>query len=187
MESLSPTGTVTALETRSELANFTQNHQNIEKSPISTQKPSEPLVSGCFNWADDTDSSPLPTGIITGLRTCSASTGFMEKHQKVKKRSVFSQNSPKPLPAPSTTPTKYPRNLSCLRSTSTHPFSLLRCRRCHPKWQQNNQCHHSHSCWHYPQHYPSYPQKKTPRTDWDQDPRLADLSSVLQALSWVRR
>ena len=66
-----------------------KNHQNIKKSL-------EPLISGSFSWADNADLLTAPTTIITAFKTHSASASLMKKHQKVKKKPVFTQKSLEP-------------------------------------------------------------------------------------------
>ena len=157
-ESTVPTCTVTGLKTRSAPTYFMENGQKVENLSIFTQKTAEPLVSTPFNWADDTEA---PQTIYT-------------------------------------TPTKHPRDLSGLRSSSINPFSSLRRRhrnhRNPPRFinfRPQSCCHHT---FRKPQIYSS--SLPTPHClsgsqpvllNWDQDPRLADLSNALRALGWVRR
>jgi hypothetical protein len=172
-----------------------ENHQNLESSLIFTQKPSEPPVSTCFNWADDADLSPAPTTIVAALETCSAQAGFMKKHQKVEKWPVFTRHSPE---TPSTTPMKYPRDFSGLRSSSPNPFSSLRRRRRNYKnprhfFNSRSQscCQHTFQNSHYHLSTPHIPYNisqppSSASLNWDQDPRLVNLSNALKALGWTR-
>ena len=141
--------------------------------------------------------TPSPSS-TTAPGTQSITHSLIQKHPEFSKMSIsehfsWADDAYVP-PTTSTSPSEHPpRDFSCLRSTSTYPFSSLR-RRCHrPKWQQNNQCRHNHSChWQYPQryqHYPSPSYQQLPRAvslDWDRDPRLTDLNNALRALGWHR-
>jgi hypothetical protein len=159
-ESLASTNIATASKTRSVSTNFTENYKKVENSPIFTPKPPFSSNSECFNWADDVESS-----LITSI-----------------------------------TSTKPPRDLSALRTSSASPFSSLR-RRCrnHRKPRQFTRFWAQSNCQQIPSyarhHYSSKPQTphqnlrqllSTP-LDWNQDPRLADLSKALRALGWVQR
>ena len=136
-----------------------------------------------------------------------------EKSQKNQKSLIFHKKTPEPAisthfnwadnpalpPISSTHPTKYSHDLSCLRSSSINPFSSL-CQH-----HQQPQKFHSfinsfpQSCCHYtyqkphshssPSCTPCHPsQPHIPiLLKWDQDPHLADLSSALRALGWVRQ
>ncbi|KAF8813084.1 hypothetical protein BYT27DRAFT_7271597 [Phlegmacium glaucopus] len=150
-----------AIVSAPEAAEIVQKHPESRKSHVSTQKhpeTSKTAVSTRFSWADDAEA----------------------------------------LPIVSTTPTKYPRDLSGLRSSSTNPFSSLRRR--HRKQAQNprNSYHFHHSQprhTHY-QHFNSLHSNPHPphqisqptsfiSLNWDQDPRLLDLSNALKALGWI--
>jgi hypothetical protein len=159
LDPLEPSTTTTALKTRSTTTNFTENHQKVEDLPIFTAKTPEPHVSARFSWADD--AVELPT-----------------------------------LP---TAPTKQPRDLSGLRSSnfSKNPFSSLQCRR--RKFNKNRfhffnsnpQRYHHHTFpgpYRHSQkpHYCSQPPLSV-SLDWNQDPRLLNLSNALKALGWVRQ
>ena len=158
-ESPVPSTIATAPKLRSEPADYTKNHQNIENSPISTPKPPEPLVSRHFNWADDAAE----------------------------------------LPISSTVPTKQLRDLSCLRSQHfpKNPFSSLQRSR-HPKFNKNRirftnskPQHRRYHVFPNPYYHSQNPHHHSQPTslnlNWDQDPRLADLSNALRALGWVQR
>jgi hypothetical protein len=208
--STAPTSIVTALKTRSKLFDFVINHQKTEMSPIFTQKAMDPIVSDNSKRTNDVDTPPALATIIPASETPSATAGFMKNHQNIENSPVFSQKILEPLVtkhfswADDTyvshttpiSPMKSPRDLSCLRSTTPHPFSSLRRRHGHPKNRRSFQrhgCHnHFHSHSRYYQHYPSPysqppPAIMTNSLDWDQDPRLLDLSNALRALGWVRR
>ena len=153
--------TTTAFETCPTTTGCTQK---LEKHPIATQKTPESVVSTRFNWADDANSFPISSMM----------------------------------------PTKYPRDLSGLRSSSANPFSSLR-RRCRNRkkprhfvnfWSQPY-CQHilpspryhtsvSHSLCHNRRHSSQPSSSVHVSLNWDQDPRLADLSNALRALGWVR-
>ena len=95
----------------------------------------------------------------------------------------------KELPITPTFPQYPPRDLSCLRSASPRPFSSLRHRHSHPKKRWNAQRGHGQS-WHSRTYHwrSSHPHTTFPASlNWDQDPRLFDLSNALHALGWVRR
>ena len=160
-EHTAPTLVNTSLKTRSASGDFTENHQKVEKYPISIQNSPESLVSTRFSWADD----------ITEL------------------------------PMVSTAPTKCPRDISALRSSSTNPFSSLQRRCWQPRksrrfinsWPQSC-CQHTSRKSHFyssPRHTPRHPSQphiplSSVTLDWDRDPRLADLSNALRALGWSR-
>src|ERR1700679_1423890 len=86
------------------------------------------------------------------------------------------------LPISRTSPQHPPRDLSCLRSKATHPFSSLRRRRGRPRYWPNTQRPQDHPyltpAWQTPFHV---------SLDWDHDPRLSDLNTALRALGWIRR
>jgi hypothetical protein len=158
-ESPAPTSIVTALKTRSAPANFVENCQKLEKQPIFTQKEAESLISTRFRWADDANE----------------------------------------LPISSMAATKPPRDFSGLRSSNFSKKSFSSLQRRHQKFTKNKShffnsksqyyCHHtsSGSSFHlqYPHHHLQHPASAS--FNWDQDPRLADLSKALHALGWVRR
>ena len=137
-------------------------------------------------------------GTVSGLESSSKVAGFAQEHSKT---TIFNKIHPKmpvsepvnwgdeanTLPIVPTYPQYPPRNLSCLRSTTPHPFSSLRRRHNHPKKRQNTKCGygHSHS---YHWHHSSHPYTPSHASlNWDRDPRLFDLSNALKALGWVRR
>jgi hypothetical protein len=208
-----PTPIVTDLKTRSAIVSSLENDQNIEKSPIFTQINPEPTVSGQSNCADGVNTLPAPTSIATNLDLHSATVGFMKKQQNIEISPIFTQNPPESLvlgrfnwsddaaklPIVSTTPTKPPRDFSDLRSSGLpNPFSSLRRRRNYKNPQHffNSRsqpyCQHTfrNPCYHSPTPHIPYNILQPPPSvplDWDQDPRLADLSCALQALGWVRR
>jgi hypothetical protein len=183
-----------------------EKHQNIENSPILAQNFTEPLVSSCYKSEYNVKSPPVPTTIITDSETRPTTASFTQNYQKLENSSKFTQNPPESaiskhfnwaedaaeLPMLSTTPTKYPRDFSGLRSSSTNPFSSLR-RRHWNLQNARNSIHHSTNS--QPQHhhlnyYPSTPraQRQFPQThfsgssNWDCDPRLFKLSRVLKTL-----
>jgi hypothetical protein len=124
------------------------------------------------------------------------------EHPKPWKSSISNQNHPKlptpdrfdwaedseKLPTTLTFPQHPPRDLSCLRSASAHPFSSLRRRRGHPKNRQTWNAQHSYGhSYSYSRHRSLHPHTPFPALlNWDRDPRLADLSNALHALGWVR-
>ena len=101
----------------------------------------------------------------------------------------------KSLPTLSISPMKLPRDLSCLRSSSTNPFSSI-CRRHRnrkntprfTKFQPQHNIQYTPSNLHY--HIPAPRRRPHPHfsasLNWDSDPRLSDLSRSLQALGWIR-
>jgi hypothetical protein len=207
-ESPVPTTIVTDFETCSEMAGFTRNHQIIEKSPIFSQKTSKPLVSGDLKLEDNVHSPTEPTTIVPAFETRSTTSNFAKNHEK---SPIFTQKPPEPpnstcfswaedaveLPLLSMAPTKQLRDISGLRSPSKNPFSSLQRRRKisnkkRPRFINSMPqyccfqvfpCSHSHF---QRYHHHSEPPAST-SLNWDQDPRLADLSNALQALGWVRR
>ena len=132
-ESPALTSSVPALETHQIVAGFTKNHQKIKKS-----------------LSDIISDSIAPTAIVSGIKASQTTAGFIQDHTKSQKLGVLSEKYPKTLksavPAPfnwdddaGTLPImptflQYPpHDLSCLRSTSKHPFSSLQCRHGHLK------------------------------------------------------
>ena len=214
-ESKLPTGSlasstiVSASKMRLESSNFTKISQNIENQPIFIQNSTEPLVSDHSKCEDDFESPQVPTTIFTAFETRSETAEFMEKH---KKTPIHIQKPPEllvsrhlnwaddaaELPISSTVPTKQPRDLSGLRSRhfSKNPFSSLQRRR--PKFNKNknhfinskSQYYHHHafpSPYHHSQKPHYHPQSPfSVSLNWDQDPRLVDLGTALQALGWIR-
>jgi hypothetical protein len=98
------------------------------------------------------------------------------------------------------TPMKHPRDMvSNLRSSTINPFLSLqrRCRR--PRKLHRFVNPRSHFCCHHtfqksdfhssPPLAPRHPSRLhiPPSLNWDQDPRLADLTNALRLLGWVRR
>jgi hypothetical protein len=155
-EHLAPTCIVTGLKTRSAPTDFTKNGQKVEKPLIFNPEPPKSSVSERFSWADDADR----------------------------------------LPTPSIVPTKCPRDLSDLRSSTVNPFSSLKRRRRHPQNSHHRHFQPCHKHFYHPHCYPSPSHWHAPdrfpqpafgvSLDWDQDPRLADLSNALRALGWSR-
>jgi hypothetical protein len=94
MESPAPTSVAITLKMRPESASLMENHQILEKSPIFTQNPPEPLSAGSFNWEEDTDSLSAPTTIDTAFETRSATALFMKNQRK---STIFNQDHPKSL------------------------------------------------------------------------------------------
>jgi hypothetical protein len=83
-----------------------------------------------------------------------------------------------------TIPSKQPRDLSGLRSSSKNPFSSLRRRHHYSKRPQIfSSCRHTRS---YPTHPPLHhtPPFHNNLLDWHRDPRLFELSRVLKTLGW---
>lgn len=198
-----PTCVVTALETRSESANSTKNHQKTEKSPIFTQNTTEPIVSDDSKCANDTYTSPALATIVLDLETRSEKSSFTENDRNIGKSAIstcfsWAEDS-ESLHSPSTAPTKNLRDLSSLRSSSPNPFSSLRRRHRNHKnsrhfnnFRSQFNCQHTNSnfCYHIPVRTPyrsSHWQPHLSPLNWDQDPKLVDLSNALQALGWVRR
>ena len=93
-------------------------------------------------------------------------------------------------------PTKHYRDLSGLRSSTINPFSSLRRRRRNHKnshhfikfrSQPNSQYTFPNLYYHNPApHRPSQPHFPA-SLNWEDDPRLFELSQALNALGWVRR
>src|SRR5271168_4008854 len=95
-----------------------------------------------------------------------------------------------------------PRDLSVLRSSSQQPFSSLQRRNKKSKkhFSQPFRCHHSSSVPHQNFFQARYlpfrsssapfvpaPRSRSPSTlNWEDDPRLSDLSRALRALGWIR-
>jgi hypothetical protein len=93
-----------------------------------------------------------------------------------------------PTIVPIVIPSKQPRDLSSLRSSSKNPFSSLRRRHCYPKYSQTipSRRYTTRSYPHSPlRHGDSHtPPFLTTRLDWHRDPRLFELSCVLRTLGW---
>lgn len=160
----------------------------------------ENLLSGTISDHVATD------GVVLGHDTSIKTAGFTQKHAEglEPQKSPISEESEyvnwaDDVEAPqtiSTTPTKHPRDLSDLRSSSPNPFSSLRRRHRNHKnshrfikfrSQFNIQHPLSYLCYHISAAPHHCPQPHFPTSlKWDQDPRLADLSKALHALGWVR-
>jgi hypothetical protein len=128
-----PTIIEIALKTRTEVTSFIETHQKLEKSAFFTQNLPETLVSISLDWEDGTKSLPAPSTIVTTLKTCQATAGFIQKRPKMRKSTNFNQipsllpvqslisdhynwkDDTEPLAAPLILPTKHPCVLSCLR------------------------------------------------------------------------
>jgi hypothetical protein len=198
-----PTDVATDLKTASETVGFMKKHENIEFSPNFTRKATEPIVSDNSKCADDTYTPPALATIIPDFETRSKKSSFTENDRNVEKSAVstcFSwADDSEPLHSPSTAPTKHLRDFSSLRSSSPNPFSSLRRRHRNHKnsrhfnnFRSQFNCQHTNSnfCYHIPVRTPyrsSHWQPHLSPLNWDQDPKLVDLSNALQALGWVRR
>ena len=200
-----PTCFVTAQKTRPASTDFVENCQKVENSPILSQDHPETVVFNRSYPKSLISDLVAPSKTVLGLETSSATTFCAQKQPKMP---FFNQNQLEPPKSPvldrfnwadeaealyitSTIPQHPPRDLSCLRTTSTHPFSSLRRKRGRPKNRTRQNAQRSYSYTHpfsTTQHLLSHPH--TPfhaSLNWDQDPRLADLSKALRALGWVRR
>jgi hypothetical protein len=199
---------ITDLETHSATANSTKKHGKVENPPIFTQEPPFSQVSTCFPCENDVSSHSI---ISPALTTLSATVVSAENHQNTEKMPIFTPKTPEPwvsthfswaddankLPILPTAPTKQPRDLSDLRSSSKNSFSSLQ-RRYH-KFNKKRfhfinstpqyHCHHMFPGPYH--HFQNFRQHSQPpfsaSLNWDQDPRLSDLNNALKALSWVRR
>jgi hypothetical protein len=202
-----PTTITTCTRTRPPSSDFVENGQKVENSPIFNQNhpehPKSPVLDH-FNWADEASELPTsylaPTSVVTGPKTCSAPARSAKICKKSEKSPIFNQIHPKSLVsesfswaanvesplATSTAPTKLTRDLSCLRSSSTNPFSsLCRRRRNHKRLRHFTNLRSQFNCQHVPQHTPQPPLSSS--LNWDRDPRLIDLCKSLRALGWVRQ
>jgi hypothetical protein len=207
MMSKEPPTIVSDLETPPATAGFTENSQKVEKSLVFPQKS---LVSGDLNLEYNVCSPPVPTTIVPDPETRPSTAGST---QKLENSPISTQKTPFPpllkcfnwaddaaeLPIPSTGPAKQPRDLSGLRSSSfpKNPFSSLQHR--HQKFNKKRfyfpvitsryRRYHlssgSHLHFQNSHHHPCHPFFVS--LDWDQDPRLLDLSNALKALGWVRQ
>lgn len=152
------------------------------------------------------DPAPCST-TTTAIETQSTTASFTQKQPKVEKSLISEElehfnwaNDALELPIWYTAPTKQPRDLSGLRSSISlkNPFSSLQRRR--RKFNKNTKPHIFNSKPPY-YHYQTFPgshfHSKNPHhhsqpplsasLNWDQDPRLLDLSKALKALGWVRQ
>lgn len=179
----------------SESSDFMENRPKIEISPISIQnhhpEPLESLVSGDASTAQPPESTKGATVILSPENPSKTARNKPQTTESpISDRFDWAKDATA-LPITPTFPQHPPRDLSCLRSTSTHPFSSLRRRLGRPKNRRksrNPQGHHGH--WHFytqPRHHSSHPYTPSPSLNWDQDPRLFELSQALKALGWVRR
>jgi hypothetical protein len=156
--------------------------------------------------------SPAPTTIVSASETRSQMADSTKKHEKIEKTSIFTPKSLEPpvsmcfswaddaagLPIVTTAPTKHPRDISSLRSSSKNPFSSLRRRRQQPQnshhfinFRTQLNCQHTISNPHYHISTPRLPRRSSQppfavSLDWDQDPRLVDLNNALTALGWIQ-
>jgi hypothetical protein len=172
--------------------------------------PTTPRFESSIGIGNEFKDSPLyavadvvaPCRTVSDPETPSTTSDFAQNHTKA---NVSSEKYPETaksvtgpinwaddamsLPTLPTTPQHPPRDLSCLRSTTPHPFSSLRRRRGHPRTRWNSQRRNSHFySYSLRFHHSPHPRTTFPISwDWDRDPRLADLSSALHALGWVRR
>ena len=157
-----------------------------------------PVLTNLENSSPDTVSDAVaPTTVVSALETCQTAASLTQNRPKTQQSPVFNRfnwgDDANTLPILSTPQSSQhpPRDFSCLRSASTHPFSSLRRRRGHPKNRRNTQrsgCHgfsHPFSAWN---HSPTslHTPFRASTLDWNQDPRLADLSTALRALGWIR-
>ena len=200
-ESHSPKGSpkhtpiVTGLKTNPETADFIEKPQKIEYLPISSKKSFNSSAPSVIKPAIDVIQANVNR---TGSKTHLASAGSMENYPKSKKSPVLESfnwaDDANTLPVIPTFPQHPPRDLSSLRSTSMDPFLSLQRRHWHghPKKRRNDP-RRRRSYWH--QSFPALHHSSRSHTpfrtlnslDWDQDPRLADLSNALRALGWARQ
>ena len=153
---IEPNGIALSHETPSRITSFTQKHPKLQESAVSNQKHPKVPASDHFSWADDANT----------------------------------------LPISATATTKHPRDLSGLRSSSKNPFSSLQRRR----RQSRNPRHftYSHHQYNHYQPFPTFPhrlsshnlrhpsQPHTPTSlDWEDDPRLSELSCFVYILFYV--
>jgi hypothetical protein len=193
---------------------ISRNASSLQPPPVTKYQKSEILDPGFESQSFK--GSPAPTCIATSFKSRSASREFKEIRQNVKNLPILVKNHPEitrspildrfswaddaaELPISSLTPEKCPRDLSSLRSSTINPFSSLR-RRQQQSWKfrrvinsfpQPNSYHtyqkpYFHSS---PSRIPCHPSQPHIPTflNWDQDPRLLDLSKALKALGWFRR
>jgi hypothetical protein len=193
-----PTSIVTALKTHPEKAGFMGKHKKIDISPISNQNhlelPKSP-VSGTTKPPASILEPSTGAAAVLASKIPSKTAEFSQKPPEMTDLHVLEHfdwaDDANTLPISTTAPTKHPRDLSCLRSTSTHPFSSLRRKRGYPKNRWNTQCHSHHNyhpfpTWHRSSHLHT-PFRVSNSLNWDQDPRLSDLSKALKALGWFRQ
>ena len=166
------------------------------KKPVATSTTSP--ISGNSSISSSTTRSSLSAPFVatTGLKTPPTTTCNAQNYPESPKSPISKcfnwADDISAFPTIPMFPQHPPRNLSCLRSPSAHPFSSLRRRSGRSKNQWNPRRHRNHLHFHShssPRHHSSYPY--TPSTtmaslNWDRDPRLADLSNALRALGWVR-
>ena len=125
-----------------EMAGFIENHQKIEYLPIYSKKSFNsyaPNITKPENNVIQANANP------TAPKMHSASANFIENYPKSKKSPVLESfnwaDDAGALPIIPTLDQHPPRDLSCLRSNSPHPFSSLQRRHGHPKKRQYAQCH----------------------------------------------
>ena len=121
-------------ETRSTTIGFTENDQKVEKSPISTQKAPEQIISGRYKSTNDIDLSLAFTTIVSFFQKRLELSSFMKNYQKIEKTTIFQPKSPKitrfgvfqmeistePFATPFILPTKDPCDFSSLHSSRLH-------------------------------------------------------------------
>jgi hypothetical protein len=186
------TGYVSSTKTTSAFENHaTDVALKLATPVVATYEPSTPTVN-----------ASIPENATT--------TGeFSQNHPETPKspisdRSKWSDDA-ELLPAPPKIPTKYPRDLSDLYSSSPNPFYSLRRRHRNQRnlqhfinFRPQSHCqyychhnflkfHHYHSSFHLPYHPSQPPSPFSDSLNWDQDPRLLDLSDALRALGWTQK
>ena len=135
---------VKAPETRTISQVSTEKQPKVKKAPRSTQtySPATPTL----NYTSSITPS-APTTVIPALESRPVIASCMENHQNHQKSPTFVQEPPEPLIPKCfswaddtealyttfTIPKKRPRDLACLCSSSTNPFSSLRRRRRQPQ------------------------------------------------------
>ena len=164
LDPLESTTITTVLKMQSTMADFTENYQNSENSPIFVKKTPEPLVSRHFNWADDASTLPIAPSLPYPPRDLSALRSSSPKpFSSLRRRNKRSQTHYSP-PFRNQPPFTI-RHRALPSRFFTTQF-------------QPSQCHN------YTHHF--LPSSADSALNWESDPHLSDLSRSLKALGWIR-
>jgi hypothetical protein len=164
LDPLESTTITTVLKMQSTTADFTENYQNSENSPIFVKKTPEPLVSRHFNWADDASTLPIALSLPYPPRDLSALRSSSPKpFSSLRRRNKRSQTHYSPP--------------FCNQPPFTIRHRALPSRFFTTQFQPTQYHNYTH-------HF--LPSSADSALNWESDPRLSDLSRSLKALGWIR-